>query len=107
MEAYEYDEILAGQRAGEEAYVQFINRGSMSLGLYVLLAGTEDTQTPHLEDEIYHVVAGRGDILVDGERRPVKPGSIVFVEQHVEHRFVDITEDLSILVFFAPQHTRG
>lgn len=106
MEAFEYDEILAGQRAGEDPYVQFLNRGSMSLGLYVLPAGTEDTQTPHLEDEIYYVVSGRGDILVDTERRPVKPGSIVFVEKHVDHRFVDITEDLSILVYFAPQHTR-
>lgn len=106
MEAYEYGEVLAGQQAGGEAYVQFINRGSMSLGLYVLPAGAEDTQTPHLEDEIYHVVSGRGDILVAGERRPVGPGSIVFVEKHVDHRFVDIAEDLAILVFFAPQHTR-
>lgn len=106
MEAFEYENILAGQRAGEDSYVQFLNRGSMSLGLYVLPAGTEDTQTPHLEDEIYYVVSGRGNILVDTERRPVQPGSIVFVEKHVDHRFVDITEDLSILVFFAPQHTR-
>ena len=42
MEAFEYGEILAGQRAGEDAYVQFINRGSMSLGLYVLPAGSQD-----------------------------------------------------------------
>ena len=106
MEAYEYGDILAGQRASEDGYVQFINRGSMSLGLYVLPAGSEDTQTPHLEDEIYYVVSGRGDIVVAGERRLVQPGSIVFVEKQVDHRFVDITEDLSILVFFAPQHTR-
>lgn len=106
MEAFEYGDILAGQRAGKDAYVQFLNRGSMSLGLYLLPAGSQDTQTPHLEDEIYYVVSGRGDILVAGERRPVLPGSIVFVEKHVDHRFVDITEDLSILVFFAPQHTR-
>ena len=107
MEAFEYENILAGQRAGEDPYVQFLNRGSMSLGLYVLPAGSEDSQTPHLEDEIYYVVSGRGDILVDAERRPIQPGSIVFVEKHVDHRFVDITEDLSILVFFAPQHTRN
>ena len=106
MEAYEYGDILAGQRASEDAYVQFLNRGTMSLGLYVLPAGSEDTQTPHLEDEIYHVVSGRGEILVAGERRPVQPGSIVFVEKHVDHRFVNISEDLAILVFFAPQHTR-
>ncbi len=107
MEAFEYDDIVAGQRAGDDPYVQFINRGSMSLGLYVLPAGSEDTQTPHLEDEIYYVVSGRGAILVADERREVQPGSIIFVEKHVDHRFVDITEDLSILVFFAPEHTRS
>jgi len=41
---------------------------------------------------------------VAGERRPVRPGSIVFVAKEVEHRFVDIEEDLSLLVFFAPEH---
>ena len=107
MEAFEYQDILAGQQAGEDTYVQFINRGSMSLGLYVLPAGSEDTQTPHLEDEIYYVVSGRGTIVVDGERRPVQPGSIVFVAKLVDHRFIDIVEDLSILVFFAPQHARN
>ena len=107
MEAFEYQDILAGQQAGEDTYVQFINRGSMSLGLYVLPAGSQDTQTPHLEDEIYYVVSGRGTIVVDGERRPVQPGSIVFVAKHIDHRFIDIVEDLSILVFFAPQHSRN
>ena len=29
-------------------------------------------------------------------------GSVIFVERAVEHRFVDITEDLTVLVFFAP-----
>ena len=67
-------------------------------------AGSTDTQSPHAEDEIYYVVAGRGAIDVAGERRPVQPGSIVFVAKEVEHRFVDIEEDLSILVFFAPEH---
>jgi quercetin dioxygenase-like cupin family protein len=36
------------------------------------------------------------------EHLPVAPGSLVFVAANVEHRFHTITEDLSILVFFAP-----
>ena len=102
--AIEYGEV-SQQRAGSgKQYLQFVNEGTMSLGLYVLPAGSPDTQSPHAEDEIYHVIAGRGAIDVAGERRPVQPGSIVFVAKGVEHRFVDIEEDLSILVFFAPQH---
>ena len=106
MEAYEYDEVHQAQIAGGVRYLQFLNAGSMSLGLYALPAGSEDLQTPHLEDEIYYIVSGQGAIVVAGERRDVVPGSIVFVARDVEHRFVDITEDLDILVFFAPQHTR-
>jgi mannose-6-phosphate isomerase-like protein (cupin superfamily) len=104
LNAFEYGEIRQEQRESGKPYLQFINQGTMSLGLYALAAGSTDTQSPHDEDEIYYVVAGRGSIVVAGERRPVRPGSIVFVTKEVEHRFVDIEEDLSILVFFAPEH---
>jgi mannose-6-phosphate isomerase-like protein (cupin superfamily) len=104
MNAYELGEISQQQAESGKPYHQFINEGTMSLGLYALAAGADDTQSPHAEDEIYYVVSGRASIVVAGERRPVQPGSIVFVAKEVEHRFVDIEEDLSILVFFAPEH---
>ena len=104
MNAFEYGEISQQQAESGKPYLQFINEGTMSLGLYVLAAGSTDTQSPHTEDEIYYVVAGHGAIVVAGERRPVRPGSIVFVAKEVEHRFVDIEKDLSILVYFAPEH---
>ena len=104
MNAFEYGEISRQQAESGKAYLQFINEGTMSLGLFVLPAGSTDTQSPHAEDEIYYVVAGRGAIVVAGERRPVQSGSIVFVAKEVEHRFVDIEEELSVLVFFAPEH---
>jgi mannose-6-phosphate isomerase-like protein (cupin superfamily) len=104
MNAFEYGEIIQEQAESGKPYLQFINEGTMSLGLYALDAGSIDTQSPHAEDEIYYVVAGQGTIVVAGERRAVRPGSIVFVAKEVEHRFVDIEEDLSILVFFAPEH---
>jgi mannose-6-phosphate isomerase-like protein (cupin superfamily) len=104
MNAFEYGDISQQQAESGQPYLQFMNEGTMSLGLYVLAAGSADTQSPHEEDEIYYVVSGRGAIDVAGERRPVQPGSIVFVAKAVEHRFIDIEEDLSLLVFFAPEH---
>jgi mannose-6-phosphate isomerase-like protein (cupin superfamily) len=106
VKAFEYEEIAQMGRASGDSYLQFLNEGSLSLGLYVLPAGSLDTQTPHGEDEVYYVVQGRGTIDVAGERRPVRPGSMVFVARQVEHRFVEIEEDLAILVFFAPEHSR-
>ena len=104
MNAFEYGEVSRQRAESGKPYVQFINAGSLSLGLYVLSAGSTDTQSPHAEDEIYYVVSGRGVIDVAGERRRVQPGSIIYVDKEVDHRFVDIEEDLSILVFFAPEH---
>jgi mannose-6-phosphate isomerase-like protein (cupin superfamily) len=85
-----------------ELYLEFLRRDSMSCGLYVLEAGADDPQEPHHEDEVYVVLGGRGRLLVDGEDQPVGPGSVVFVARTVPHRFHDVSERLSLLVFFAP-----
>jgi uncharacterized cupin superfamily protein len=95
VEAFEYDDVVEAREESGESYLQFINAGSLSLGLYMLAAGATDTQSPHAEDEIYYIVSGRGTVDVGGERRPVRPGSIVFVAKEVDHRFVEIEEDLS------------
>ena len=39
---------------------------------------------------------------VGDDDAPVGPGSVIFVAADVVHRFHDISEDLSILVFFGP-----
>jgi mannose-6-phosphate isomerase-like protein (cupin superfamily) len=85
-----------------ELYLEFLRRDSMSCGLYVLEPGAEDPQEPHQEDEVYVVLDGRARLLVDGRDQPVGPGSVVFVARTVPHRFHDIAERLSVLVFFAP-----
>ena len=51
------------------------------------------------------MVAGRGRVRVDGEDRPVRPGSVVFVPARAEHRFHSIEERLELLVVFAPAET--
>ncbi len=102
MQAYEIKQLLEQQAAGEKLYLEFLRVPSMSMGLYVLRVGITDPQTPHGEDEVYYIVSGRGMIHVAGEDCPVEQGSIVFVKAYDEHHFHSITEDLQILVFFAP-----
>lgn len=41
-------------------YLEFLRVPAMSAGLYELETGASDPQTPHAEDEIYYVIAGRG-----------------------------------------------
>jgi mannose-6-phosphate isomerase-like protein (cupin superfamily) len=83
-------------------YREFLRVPSMSAGLYILPVGGTDSQKPHHEDEIYYVVRGRARCTADREDREVSGGSVIFVAAEVEHRFYDITEELAVLVFFAP-----
>jgi mannose-6-phosphate isomerase-like protein (cupin superfamily) len=84
------------------AYVEHLRRSDLSLGTYSLLAGAEDTQDPHTEDEVYVVTSGRARFTSSGETIDVAAGSVFFVAAHEVHRFHDITEDLAVLVFFGP-----
>jgi mannose-6-phosphate isomerase-like protein (cupin superfamily) len=80
----------------------------LSLGTYSIVAGGTDGQSPHTEDEVYVVTAGRAHFEAAGERVPVGPGSVLYVPAGEVHRFTDVTEDLAVLVVFAPaEETRS
>jgi mannose-6-phosphate isomerase-like protein (cupin superfamily) len=102
MDAHELSDVSAARAARGTRYEEFIRVPTLSVGLYELPAGGTDPQQPHTEDEVYHVVSGRATIRVGEEDREVGPGSVVFVAAAVPHRFHAITEDLAVLVFFAP-----
>jgi mannose-6-phosphate isomerase-like protein (cupin superfamily) len=95
-------EQLQKDQAGNGPYLEFLRREGMSVGLYVLPVGGADQQHPHSADEVYVVMAGAGTLRVDGHDEAVQVGSVVSVDHGVEHRFVDVAEDLHILVVFAP-----
>ena len=44
----------------------------------------------------------RASFQTGDQRQVVEPGTVIFVERNVEHRFIDVMEDLTVLVFFAP-----
>ena len=102
MQAYELAQLISHKSSISKLYLEFLKVPDLSLGLYVLPAGSTDPQSPHREDEVYYVVSGKAQILVAEENRNVQPGSIVYVEKNVAHRFHSIEEDLTVLVFFAP-----
>ncbi len=90
-----------GARLGRR-YHEFLRVPSLSAGVYVLPAGAPDGQSPHAEDEVYFVVRGRGAFVQGEGRRDVGPGDVLFVPAGQAHRFVDVTEELALLVVFAP-----
>jgi len=94
------------QQSGKR-YSEFLRVSAMSAGIYVLPSGGVDAQSPHKEDEMYYVVRGRARMRAGSEDEAVSGGSIIFVGAGVEHRFYEITEELMVMVFFAPAESEA
>lgn len=95
-------ELEKKRAQAQKKYLEFLRVAAMSAGVYVLAAGSADAQSPHKEDEMYYVLRGRARMRAGSEDQPVGEGSVIFVGAGVEHRFYDISEELIVLVFFAP-----
>ena len=102
MHAFELQTLLSQHLANGGNWSEALRVPALSVGVYTLPAGSVDPQSPHGEDEVYHVLSGQAMIRVGDEDWPVQPGSLVYVPARVEHRFHSIVEDLTVLVFFAP-----
>ena len=105
MSSYSIEQLRADRAASGRPYLEFLRVAAMSCGVYVLPAGGVDRQKPHKEDEVYYVVSGAASMTVGSEERAVRPGHVIFVPAGVEHRFHSITEELTVLVVFAPAET--
>lgn len=85
-------------------WIEHLRASDLSVGTYSIPAGGLDDQRPHLEDEIYVVQTGRATMVTATGRAEVRPGSVVFVPANEKHQYVDITEDLTLIVIVAPPY---
>lgn len=103
FESFELSALEKSRQAKKRPYLPFLERKSLSCGLYALPRGSRDRQSPHDRDEVYSILEGSAVLEVEKgnvERIPVKQGSVVFVAARIPHRFVEIEKDLKVLVFF-------
>jgi mannose-6-phosphate isomerase-like protein (cupin superfamily) len=66
----------------------------------VLVAPEPDHQNAHADDELYVVLEGRGQLMIEGRSMPIAEGQAAFVPAGSEHRFTGY-EGLSVLVIFS------
>jgi mannose-6-phosphate isomerase-like protein (cupin superfamily) len=89
--------------AGETTHwIEHLRVSDLSVGTYSIPRSGTDDQSPHTEDEIYVVTAGRAVFEAEDDRVAVGPGSVIYVAAGEVHRFVEVTEDLAAVVLFAP-----
>jgi mannose-6-phosphate isomerase-like protein (cupin superfamily) len=81
--------------------VSVLRHGTLNLKLSLPVRPNE--QTPHVQDELYIIVGGRGVLYHDGRRDRFTAGDAMFVAAGVEHWFEDFSDDLSVwVVFYGP-----
>lgn len=82
-------------------YAQPFKYGSMRLVAYA--PKIADTQTPHKQDELYFVMRGSGDFILENYRRPCAAGDALFVPAYKVHRFENFSDDFAVwAVFWGP-----
>jgi mannose-6-phosphate isomerase-like protein (cupin superfamily) len=90
---------------GAADYAEHLRVPALSVGTYSIPAGATDDQAPHAEDEIYHVLSGSGRFTSGDRTVDVAAGITLFVPAEEDHHFHDVTQDMTVLVFFAPAYT--
>ena len=72
----------------------------------MLVAPEPDRQQPHVDDELYFVLDGRGVLEIEGDAVEMSDGKAAFVPAGADHRFTGY-EGLSVLVVFSRPHQAG
>jgi mannose-6-phosphate isomerase-like protein (cupin superfamily) len=83
---------------GGVRFVSLFTHGSLQLEIYAPRGS--DPQKPHTRDEVYIVVAGRGEYVCEGARQPFEPGDFLFAAAGESHRFERFTDDFVVWVLF-------
>jgi mannose-6-phosphate isomerase-like protein (cupin superfamily) len=87
---------------GTTHWIEHLRSDHLSVGTYSIAAGGADDQVPHTEDEVYVVVSGTARLVTPSGSIPVGSGDAVFVPAGEHHTFVDVVDDFTTIVVFAP-----
>jgi mannose-6-phosphate isomerase-like protein (cupin superfamily) len=98
---FELEDLVARLEKEGGYFLDFLKIRDLEAGIIVLHPGEEDTQEPHLADELYYVIEGSGFMELGKSKQLVKKGSIIFVPAKMHHKFYGNKEDLVVLYMFA------
>src|SRR5215211_6037107 len=101
----ELDQVVEAARAAGDQWREFLRAGMFSAGVYRPPRGKSIVRRRTPRTRSTTCAQGVPSSNSRGKRQAVEPGSIAFVTKLAGHRFVDIVEDLELLVIFAPPET--
>lgn len=79
-------------------FKQLFKHGSLEVEVYRPVK--EDLQQPHTRDEVYVIISGTGEFMLEGSRSSFGPGDFLFVPAGAVHRFERFSHDFATWVLF-------
>jgi len=79
-------------------FVEVMEDGKMTVEYYA--PKLADEQQPHNKDELYIIASGSSGFYRNGEMIECKQGDVIFVPAHMEHRFINFSDDFATWVIF-------
>lgn len=98
IDAIEAVENLKGK---DQLFEELFKHGTLSVEIYS--PKNIDNQKPHDKDEIYVIISGYSNFILENESTKVKKGDFLFVPAGKEHHFEAFSNDFSTWVFFYGQ----
>ncbi len=97
----EHRQSFDDPQSHQACFHNLFRHGTLELEMYQPIK--VDLQTPHDKDEVYFIASGSGCFEMNGERRAISPGDVLFVPAGTEHRFVDFSDDFTTwVVLYGP-----
>ncbi len=79
-------------------FTELFSHGSLNVEIY--RPGKEDLQQPHTRDEVYVIIAGKGQFINGDATTGFSAGDFLFVPAGRPHRFINFTDDFCTWVLF-------
>jgi mannose-6-phosphate isomerase-like protein (cupin superfamily) len=99
---FQVEESLAALTKSGNLFVELFNDKHVTIEIYK--PEKEDLQAPHDRDELYMIISGSGDFLLNDEVIQFKTGDLLVVPLGAVHRFENFTEDFATwVVFYGPR----
>lgn len=64
-----------------------------SLGLVAVPPNTKGDMHKHVTQEVWYVIEGTGQFLINGEVKDVKAGDLIYSPEEVDHQIINNTVD--------------
>ena len=79
-------------------FVEVMDDGKMTVEYYA--PKVSDEQQPHTKNELYVIASGNSGFYRNGEMIECSQGDVIFVPAHMEHRFLNFSDDFATWVIF-------